>query len=176
MGRDRILLEKASRHPALLAVKLDPAPLGVRRATLRLVHARPLVEGELAATAAEVSQSARVEGDAGKALAVGGGHIAQVQDIVGSNAGNRPEAGAYMHVLLLLRRGDHVAAAAEHGSNGDHAKLAHGEAPPETLSARQQGPGMCRADGKAAAATPGRASALAPNRPCRPRASGPKGW
>src|SRR6185295_15403178 len=132
---------KASRHPALLAAKLDPAPLRVGGAALRLVHARPLIEGKLAPTAAEVLQSARVEGDVSKAFAVGGGHIAQVQDIVGSNAGDRPEAGACAHLLLLLLgSGDHVAAAAKDSSDDDHANLPHWPAPPEHLNGRQQGP------------------------------------
>src|SRR6185295_3635738 len=121
MRRDGILLEKASRHPALHAAKLDPAPLRVGGPALRLAHARPLIEGKFTATATEILQSPRVERDAHEALAVGGGHIAQVQDIVGGNAGNRPEAGTWTHILLLLGRGDHVAAAAERRRNGDEA-------------------------------------------------------
>jgi len=116
MRRDGILLEKATCHPALLAAKLDPAPLGVGRSTLRFAHACPLIEGQLAPTAAEVLQAARIERDAGEALAVGGGHIAQVQDIARGNAGDRPEAGAYLYILLL-GSGDHLAAAAKDSSN-----------------------------------------------------------
>src|SRR5262249_58477175 len=95
-----IFLEKASRDPTLLAPELDAAPLGVGGSALPVAHARPLIEGQLAAAAAKILEPAGVERNAGEALAVGGRHVAQMQDVIDGNPGHGPKRRHRMHLVL----------------------------------------------------------------------------
>src|SRR5215813_693875 len=124
---DGIFLEKAPGHPPLLAPELDAAPLGIGGPALAFAHSRPLVEGQFAATAAKVLEPACIGGNAGEALAVGRGHVAQVEHVIGGDPGHRPERRARMH--LVFGGGDQPATAAETSSQDDDRHNAHSPSP-----------------------------------------------